>query len=137
MAGGLAVIGTREVLDFVLRGVLPTIPGTVYMRLLETPSTITTSGTETSYGAYTRLPMVRNTSLFTDPGLTSRSTNVGSLVFGTPTSADNDLIAWDWVNTASGAFTETYLRGVIQPARSVVVGKPIRFPAGSLLVTAA
>jgi hypothetical protein len=40
------------------------------------------------------------------------------------------------VNTASGAFTETYLFGVVQPARSIVLGKRVRFPSGALVVTA-
>lgn len=137
MAGGLTAVGAREVLDFVLRGVAPSIPATIYLRMLTTPSTKTSSGTETTYGSYTRLALVRGTSLFTDPGLTSRSTNVSILEFPAPSSPDDDLVAWDMVNTSSGAFTESYLFGVIQPHRTVVVGtQTIRFPAGSLLVTA-
>lgn len=136
MAGGLTALGAREILDFILRGVSPTIPATVYLRLLETPSTKTTSGTETAYGAYARLALVRGTSLFTDPILTSRSTNVDPLEFPVPTSSDDDIVAFDIVNTASGAFTETYLFGAVSPARSIVVGKRVRFPSGSLLVTA-
>lgn len=136
MSGGLTALGAREILDFILRGVSPTIAGTVYLRLLETPSTKTTSGTETTYGAYARLALVRGTSLFTDPVLTSRSTNVDPLEFPTPNSSDSDIVAWDLVDTASGAFTESYLHGVVSPKRSIVVGKRIRFPSGSLLVTA-
>ena len=137
MSGGLTSIGAREILDFVLRGVAPSIPATVYLRMLTTPSTKTSSGTETNYGSYARLALVRGTSLFTDPGLTSRSTNVGILEFPAPSSPDDDLVAWDIVNTSSGAFTESYLFGVIQPHRSVIVGtRPIRFPSGALLVTA-
>jgi hypothetical protein len=135
MAGGLTALGAREILDFILRGVSPTIAATVYLRLLETPSTKTSSGTETAYGAYTRLALVRGTSLFTDPLLTSRSTNVDPLEFPVPTSSDSDIVAWDLVNTASGAFTETYLFGSVSPPRSIVVGKRVRFPSGSLLVT--
>lgn len=137
MAGGLTALGAREVLDFILRGVSPTIAATVYLRLLTTPSTKTSNGTETVYGSYARLALVRSTSLFTDPGLTSRSTNVGILDFPAPSSLDDDIVAFDIVNTASGAFTETYLFGNVQPHRSIVVGtRPLRFPAGSLLVTA-
>lgn len=137
MSGGLTALGAREILDFVLRGVAPSIASTVYLRLLKTPSTKTTSGTETTYGSYARLPLVRGTSLFTDPGLTSRSTNVGILDFPAPSSLDDDIVAFDIVNTASGAFTETYLFGNVQPHRSIVVGtRPLRFPSGSLLVTA-
>lgn len=136
MAGGLSALGAREILDFILRGVSPTISATVYLRLLTTPSTKTTSGTETVYGAYVRLPLVRGTSLFTDPLLSSRSTNVDVLEFAVPTSTDSNIVGFDIVNTPSGAFTETYLFGVVQPARSIVVGKRVRFPSGALLVTA-
>lgn len=136
MAGGLTSVGAREILDFILRGVSPTIAATVYLRLLETPSTKTSNGVETAYGAYTRLALVRGTSLFTDPLLTSRSTNVDELEFPVPTSVDDNIVAWDLVNVASGAFTETYLFGNVSPARSIIVGKRVRFPSGSLLVTA-
>lgn len=129
-------MGAREILDFILRGVSPTIAATVYLRLLETPSTKTSSGVETAYGAYARLALVRGTSLFTDPLLTSRSTNVDELEFPVPSSIDDDIVAWDLVNVASGAFTETYLFGNVSPARSIIVGKRVRFPSGSLLVTA-
>lgn len=134
MSGGLTALGAREILDFILRAVVPTMAATVYLRLLETPSTKTTSGIETAYGAYARLALVRGTSLFTDPVLTSRSTNVDPLEFPIPTSSDSDIVAWDLVNTASGAFTEAYLYGVVSPKRSIVVGKRVRFPSGSLLV---
>lgn len=134
---GLTALGAREVLDFVLRGVSPTIPGTVYLRLLTTPSTKTTSGTETTYGNYARLALVRSTSLFTDPLLTSRSTNVDPLQFPAPSSLDDDIVAFDIVNTSSGAFTETYLYGFVRPSRSIVVGTQLlKFPNGTLVVTA-
>lgn len=136
MAGGATSLGAQMILNYLLRGVSPSIPGTVYMRLLKTPSTKTSSGTETSYGNYTRLAMVRGLLLFTDPLLTSQSTNVSPLVYPAPSSLDDDLVAWDWVNTSSGAFTETYLYGVIRPARSLALNKDVKFPSGSLLVNA-
>lgn len=134
---GLSAVGAREILDFVLRGVSPTIPSTVYLRLLTTPSTKTSSGTETVYGSYARLALVRGTSLFTDPALTSRSVNVDPLEFPAPSSLDDDIVAFDIVNTSSGPFTETYLYGFVRPSRSIVVGTQVlKFPSGSLLVTA-
>lgn len=136
MSGGLTSLGAREILDFLLRGVSPTVASTVYLRLLKTPSTKTFSGTETTFGAYARIPIVRGTGVFTDPALTSRSTNVAALETAAATSLDDDIVAFDIVNTASGAFTETYLFGNVTPARSVVIGKKIRFPAGTLVVTA-
>lgn len=137
MAGGLTALGAQQVLNFYLRGIAITVPATVYMRMLKTPSTKTSSGAESVYGSYARLALVRGVLLFTDPGLTSRSTNVGILDFPAPSSLDDDIVSFDIVNTASGAFTETYLFGVVQPHRSIVVGtRPLRFPSGSLLVTA-
>ncbi len=134
---GLTAVGAREILDFVLRGVSPTIPSTVYLRLLTTPSTKTSSGIETVYGNYSRLALVRATSLFTDPLLTSRSVNVDPLEFPAPSSLDDDIVAFDIVNTSSEAFTETYLYGFVRPSRSIVVGtKPLKFPSGALVVTA-
>jgi len=137
MAGGLTSLGAAQVLNFYLRGIAPTLPGTFYLRLLTTPSTKVSSGSESVYGGYARLALVRGTSLFTDPLLTSRSVNVAELSFPAPSSGDDDIVAFDIVNTASGAFTETYLFGNVQPHRSVIVGtRPIRFPAGALVDTA-
>jgi len=124
------------VLNFYLRGITPTLGATVYLRLLTTPSTKTTSGVESAFGAYARIPLVRGLTLFTDPLLTSRSTNVDPIETATALSLDYDIVAFDIVNTASGPFTETYLFGVVQPARSIIVNKPVRFPSGSMIVTA-
>lgn len=136
MSSGLTALGAREILDFVLRGVSPTIAATVYIRLLTTPSTKTSSGTETTFGGWARIPIIRGTGVFTDPALTSRSTNVDTLQTGVATSLDSDIVAFDIVNTPSGAFTETYLYGNVTPRRSIVVGKRIKFPPGALVVTA-
>ena len=137
MAGGLTAFGAAQVINFYLRGIVPTLPATMYLRMLTTPSTKTTNGTETVYGSYAREPLVRGTSLFTDPLLTSRSTNVSDLLLPAPSSPDDDIVAFDIVNTSSGAFTETYLFGIVQPHRSIIVGtRPLRFPPGSLIVTA-
>lgn len=102
MAGGLTALGAREILDFLLRGVSPTVASTVYLRLLTSPSTKTSSGTESTFGAYARIPLVRGTGLFTDPALTSRSTNVDTLQTAVATSLGDDIVAFDIVNTASG-----------------------------------
>jgi hypothetical protein len=138
VAGGLSALGARITLNFFLRGVNPNslVPATVYLRLLTTPSTKTSSGSETVYGSYARLPLIRSTSLFTDPLLTSRSVNFDPFEFATPTSLDDDIVSFDIVNTVSGAFTETYIFGVVQPQRSIIVGKRLIFPSGALIVTA-
>jgi hypothetical protein len=136
MAGGATALGAQQILNFYLRGVTPTLGATVYLRLLTTPSTKTTSGVESAFGAYARIPLTRALTLFTDPLLTSRSTNVDPIETATALSLDDDIVAFDIVDTASGAFTETYLFGVVQPARSIIVNKPVRFPSGSMIVTA-
>ncbi len=136
MSGGLTYFGASQFLKHVLRGEVPTYPATMYMRLLTSPTTKGSSGAETNYGAYARLALIRSTSLFSDPLLTGRSTNLIVFTFPSPTSLDSDLVSFDLVNTSSGAFTETYLFGSILPARSIVVGKTLRFSIGSLEVTA-
>ncbi len=136
MAGGATALGAQQILNFYLRGITPTLGATIYLRLLTTPSTKTSSGTETVYGNWARIPLVRSTTLFTDPLLTSRSVNVDPLEAPTPSSTDSDLIAFDIVDTASGAFTATYLFGVIQPARSIIVAKRLIFPSSAMIVTA-
>lgn len=136
MAGGATALGAQQILNFYLRGVAPTLGATVYLRLLTTPSTKTSSGTESSFGNYARIPLVRALTLFTDPLLTSRSTNVAALQTDVASSLDDDIVAFDIVDTASGAFTETYLFGNVTPARSIVIGKRVKFPAGSMVVTA-
>jgi hypothetical protein len=136
MAGGATFYTAGEILDFILRAVAPSIPATVYLRLLTTPSTRGTSGTESTYGAYARLPLVRGTALFTDPVLTGRSANVDPFVFPSPSSPGDPIVAFDIVDTPSGAVGTTYLFGAVSPARSITVGKAIRFPAGALEVTA-
>ncbi len=137
MAGGLTALGAQLLLKHFLRAEVPTYPATVYLRLLVTPSTKGSSGTETTYGSYARLALVRGTTLFTDPVLTGRSTNAVVLTYPTPTSLGNgNLVSFDIVETASGAFTATYLFGSILPARSIVVGKVLRFSVGAMEVTA-
>lgn len=136
MAGGLTGLGAAQVLNFYLRGVAPTLGAMVYLRLLTSPSTKTSSGTESAFGSYARIALLRGLTLFTDPLLTSRSTNVAVIQTAIATSLDDDIVAFDIVNTASGAFTETYLFGNVTPARSIVIGKRVKFTAGSMVVTA-
>ena len=136
MAGGATDQGAAMIINFFLRGVTPTLGATVYLRLLTTPSTKTTNGNESGFGNYARIPLVRGLTLFTDPLLTSRSTNVATLQTDVATSLDDDIVAFDIVDTASGAFTVRPLYGVVTPARSITIGKRVKFPAGSLVITA-
>jgi hypothetical protein len=136
MAGGLSFYGAGLVLNHILRAVVPTYPATFYMRLLTTPSTKGSSGTEAAYGGYARLALVRGLSLFTDPVLTGRSTNAVEFAYPVASSPGSDIVAWDIVETASGIFTATFIWGFVNPPRSITVGKPPKFPIGSCEVTA-
>lgn len=136
MAGGLTFYSAGLLLDHLLRAVVPTYPATMYLRLLITPSSKGSNGVEADYGSYARLALVRGTSLFTDPLLTGRLTNADVLTFPVATSPGSDIVAFDIVETASGVFTATYIWGFVTPARSITVGKPPKFPIGSLEVTA-
>jgi hypothetical protein len=133
MAGGATFYTAGEILNLILRAVSPTLPGTMYLRLLTTPSTKGSSGTESA--SFTRITLVRGTGLFTNPLLTGSSTNIGVIETIPATGTGPNIVAFDLVNTASGAFTTTYLFGNVTPSRSVIVGKRIRFPAGAMEVT--
>lgn len=137
MAGWVGLTTGDELLNFLYRGTAISIGGTLYMRLLVAPSSRAGGGTETDFSGYARKPFPRDGTLFT-----SASNNAGRLVigvtldFGTAGSAGNGQLVWfDFVDTSSGAFSKLYHGGVISPARSVTVGQPVRFSAGSLILT--
>lgn len=136
MPGGLTNFGAGLVLKLLLRDESPSLPASFWLRLLTTPSTKGASGTESTYGSYARLEIVRGTSTFSDPALTARSTNSAILTFPVVTSPGSAIVSFDFVNTSSGAFTETYLFGLVTPRIVPTVGKAVRVPIGSLLVTA-
>lgn len=137
MAGWVGLTTGDELLNFLYRGTAISIGGTLYMRLLVAPSSRAGGGTETDFNGYARKPFPRDGTLFT-----SASSNAGRLVigvtldFGIAGSAGNGQLVWfDFVDTSSGAFSKLYHGGVISPARSVTVGQPVRFSAGSLILT--
>ena len=137
MSGWMGFSGADDVLNFLYRGTAISIPGSLWMRLLIAPSSRAGGGTETDFSGYARKQFPRDGTLFT-----SASSNAGKLVigvtldFGNPGSAGSGQLVWfDFVDTSSGAFTKLYHGGSISPARSVEVGRPLRFPAGSLVLT--
>lgn len=137
MAGWLGLVSADEVLNFLYRGTAISISGTLYMRLLVAPSSRAGGGTETNFGGYARKPFPRDGTMFT-----VASNNAGRLVngvtldFGIAGTAGNGQLVWfDFVDSSSGAFSKLYHGGPISPARSVTVGQPVRFSAGSLILT--
>jgi hypothetical protein len=125
------------VLNFLYRGAAISIPGSLWMRLLTAPSSRAGGGTETDFSGYARKQFSRDATMFTSPSLNAGKLVIGVILdFGTPASVGSGQLVWfDFVNTASGAFTRLYHGGPISPARTVEVGRPLRFPASSLTLT--
>ena len=135
MAGFLGYTVANEVYDFLYRGSAITIDGTLWLRLLVEPSSRSGGGTETDYSGYSRLALPRDGSVF---GATSngRITNSVALIFATANSLGNgDLVAFDVVDTPSGAIAKIYNAGPIIPAKTIAVGKAPTFRVGSLVFT--
>ena len=136
MAGNLGFTVSDEILNFLYRGTAITIGATLYLRLLTVASKRDgTGGTETDYSGYARLALPRDTTFFS---ASSSGVITNSVAISFPTALDagnGDLVAFDIVDTASGAFTKRYHGGPIQPAEVMQVGKPPRFAAGKLVLT--
>jgi hypothetical protein len=137
MSGGVSYTFADMLLNHILRGSALTLPSNFYLRLLTTATSKGIVGVETAYGAYARKLLLRDTTVFSASSGDGESSNAVVLEFPqATTTGSGDLRGFDIVDTASGVFTMVYLWGLITPARAVVVGKKVRFPAGSLIVTA-
>ena len=135
MAGFLGFIVADELYNFLYRGQAITIGANLYLRLLIEPSSRSGGGTETDYSGYSRLVLPRNTTIF-GASANGRITNSTLLAFPAAGSVGSgQLVAFDVVDTSSGAFTKVYNGGPIQPAKSVVVGKAPTFRVGALVFT--
>lgn len=136
MAGAFGYTFSNEILNFLFRGVAIPIGGSLYLRLLVAPSSRSGGGTETNYSGYARLQLPRDTTIFTIAPTTGVISNGVVLTFPTANSLGNGpLIAFDVVDTPSGAFTKLYPLGPISPAKAVAVGKPPKFRVGALIVS--
>lgn len=136
MAGWLGISTANEVLNFLYRGTAISIGAQLYMRLLVAPSSRSGGGTETDYSGYTRLLLPRDSTVFTSAASNGQISNGVIIAFPTANSAGNGSLVWfDVVDTPSGAFSKIYPGGPISPAKIVAVGKPVKFRAGSLLIT--
>jgi hypothetical protein len=92
---------------------------------------------ETTYGGYARLQFPLDTSKFSDPTATAEAENTAVVEFPQASSTGiGNLVGFDMVDTASGAFNHVWLWGPISPSRSVIIGKKVRFPISSLIFTA-
>lgn len=137
MPGWMGLASADEVLNFLYRGTAISIGGTLYLRLLVAPSSRAGGGTETNFGGYARKAFPRDGTLFTSAASGTGQLVIGVVLdFGIAASAGNGQLVWfDFVDTSSGTFSKLYHGGPISPARSVTVGQPVRFSAGSLILT--
>ena len=133
MPGFVGFTTADEILDFLYRGVAFTIGADLYMRLLVSPSSRAGGGTETNYTGYARYVITRGTSIFGASTGTGSRSKIILIDFAPATSLGNGpFVAWDIVDTSSGAFTKLYNGGPIVPARAVELNKPQRFGIGRL-----
>ena len=135
MAGFLGYTTANELYDFLYRGVAITIDSSLWLRLLVEPSSRSGGGTETDYSGYSRIELPRGTTIFS-PTSNGRITNSVAIPFPSAASLGNgDLVAFDVVDTPSGAIAKIYNGGPIIPARTIAVGKQPTFRAGALVFT--
>lgn len=134
MAGWLGYTVSDELLNFLYRGTTITIGANLYLRLLVEPSSRSGGGTETNYDGYSRLALPRNTTIFSASS-NGRITNSAIVSIGTNANSvgNGQLVAFDVVDTSSGAFTKVYNGGPMLPPRTVVIGKPVKLRAGAML----
>lgn len=137
MAGWDSYSMANEILNFFYRGQAISIGGSLYLRLLVSPSSRSGGGTETNYSGYARYQLPRNTSsVFTISPTNGLLVSGIILEFPSANSLGNgNLIAFDIVDTPSGAINKIYNGGPISPAKAIVVGKPPKFRVGALKVT--
>lgn len=137
MPGFTGYVPANELLNFIYRGQAITIGATLYLRLLVVPSSRAGGGTETNYSGYARLAMPRDlTSFWTISPVNGLLVNGVEIEFPDAANAGNgDLVAFDIVDTASGAFTKLYNGGPIVPPKAIIVGRPPTFDEQKLQIT--
>lgn len=136
MAGWASHNMANEILSFYYRGTPISIGGSLWLRFLVSPSSRSGGGTETNFAGYARYQLPRDGTVFTSAPSNGALTNGIVISLATATGPSNgNLIAFDIVDTASGAFNKIYNGGPITPQKVVVVGLPPKFPIGALLMT--
>lgn len=137
MPGWASYSLAAEIENFIYRGQAITIGADLYLRLLVVPSSRSGGGTETNYDGYARLALPRDdTSIFTVAPSNGLLVNGVELEFPDANDLGNgDLIAFDIVDTSSGAINKIYNGGPILPPKSLVVGRGPIFSVGKLQIT--
>lgn len=137
MPGWASYSLAAEIENFIYRGQAITIGATLYLRLLVVPSSRSGGGTETNYSGYARLALPRDTSsIWTVAPSNGLLVNGVELAFPDATTTGNgDLVAFDIVDTSSGAINKIYNGGPILPPKAVVVGRAPTFGIGKLQIT--
>jgi len=133
MAGFAGYTMADEICNFYYRATPITINTNLYLRLLVATSSRGGGGTETNYTGYARYQMDRTSGLFVAASGTGRTSNGSVISFPVATTFGNgDLIAFDVVDTPSGAINKVYNGGPIIPAKPIAVGKAPTFRIGAL-----
>lgn len=137
MPGWAGLTMADEILNFFYRGTAISIGGSLWIRFLVSPSSRSGGGLETNYAGYARYEVTRDGTLF---GIASagvgRLTNTIEIELPAATTLGNGDLNWfDFVNTASGAFTKIYNGGPIVPPKAIIVGKNPTFDEGKLIFT--
>lgn len=136
MAGWIGLTTADEIYNFLYRGTAITIGASLWIRFLVSPSSRSGGGTETNYTGYARYEIVRGTSLFGSASSGGRIANTAVIALPAPTTLGNgDLVWFDIVDTASGAFTKVYNGGPVSPAKAIEIGKPPTWNPGKLQFT--
>lgn len=92
---GLGNAWKDKLINLLLGGVVPTIPGTVYVALYTTAPTASGGGTEVTGGAYVRVPMANNpTNWPTASGGIGQKMNGVAINFPIPTASWGRCIAF-------------------------------------------
>jgi hypothetical protein len=136
VAGWASYNMADEILNFYYRGVPISIGGSLWLRLLVSPSSRSGGGTETNFSGWSRIELPRDFSFFTVAPGNGRLTNADEFETPVANSAGNgDLNFFDIVDTPSGAVNKIYNGGPVVPVGVIAVGKPIKFRAGALIMT--
>lgn len=138
MAGFAGYTLSDEILNLIYRGIPIGIEGNLYLRLLVAPSSRAGGGTETNYGGYSRLALLRSTGgIWATAPANGRLTNAVLFSVGTQatTTGNGTMNSFDIVDTPSGAFSKLYNGGPILTPKVPVVGKVVKFRAGALVIT--
>ena len=137
MAGGLGNFWSQAVLDYLLGGTVPSLPGTWYAALFSVTPSDSSGGTELAGSGYARIALTNNATNFPASSVVS---NVATKVTGTtitwgPASGSNwaQAVAVGFFDAASSGHLGWW--GPLGTPVTVNVGQSLQILAGSGVFT--